>query len=108
MIYYLFLLIKNIENKKKLYRTERSKLNIYQHPFLISKYFCLYLLETFREIGRFILSHLIAISLIIFLVIGGIYFVETNVDHEVNIKKKKKKKKKNIYIYIYNIFSMKF
>ncbi|KAG4093298.1 hypothetical protein H8356DRAFT_949181 [Neocallimastix lanati (nom. inval.)] len=76
-------LTENIENKKKLYRTERSKLNIYQHPFLISKYFCLYLLETFREIGRFILSHLIAISLIIFLVIGGIYFVETNVDHEI-------------------------
>jgi len=75
-------LTENIENKKKLYKAEHSKLNIYRHPLLISKYFCLYLIETFRKIGRFILSHLIALAFLTLLIISGVYFIETNVDSD--------------------------
>ncbi|KAG4100933.1 hypothetical protein H8356DRAFT_933847 [Neocallimastix lanati (nom. inval.)] len=75
-------LSENIENKKKLYKAERSKLSIYRHPLLISKYFCLYLIEALQKIGRFILSHLIALTFLILLIISGVYFIETNVESD--------------------------
>jgi len=75
-------LTENIENKKKLYRTERTKLNIYHHPLLISKYFCLYLFDTFQQIGTFIISNLILIFFLVVIITGSIYLIETNADSE--------------------------
>ncbi|ORX77764.1 hypothetical protein BCR32DRAFT_270437 [Anaeromyces robustus] len=75
-------LTENIENKKKLYRTERSKLNIYHHPFLISKYFCLYLLDAFQQIGKFITSNLITILFFIVIITGSVCLIEIKADSE--------------------------
>jgi len=75
-------LTENIETKKKLYRTERSKLNIYQHPFLIIKYFCLYILDVFKCIGKSIISNLYAIILFSIFITSSIYFIEKYIDPE--------------------------
>jgi len=76
-------LTENIENKKKLYRTERSKLNIYHHPLLISKYFCLYLLDTSKHIGKFIFTNSILILFFVLILATCLYLIETNIDHEI-------------------------
>jgi hypothetical protein len=75
-------LTENIENKKRLYRTERSKLNIYKHPLLISKYFCLYIIDAFKQIGDFITKYIASILFIVILAASSLYFVETTTDQE--------------------------
>jgi len=75
-------LTENIETKKKLYRTERSKLNIYHHPFLISKYFCLYIIDAFKHIGKSVISNSFIIILFSIFVASSIYFIETYTDPE--------------------------
>ncbi|ORX56088.1 hypothetical protein BCR36DRAFT_581233 [Piromyces finnis] len=75
-------LTENIEKKKKMYRTERSKLNIYKHPFLISKYFCLYIIDAIKQIGSFIIKNIVSILFIAAFVASCLYFIETNADQE--------------------------